>query len=919
MERKGFTLVELIVVIVIIGVLAVILIPTITSSSKNSKEKILATKVETTNQALVLWAQNNRKCFFSDATSYGDECLIGLNKGCGKKLDNPNVLQCEVSYGTLAEFGIIKYDDENNNVVINPTNNNSMNSEKVTLEYNLNTKNFCNGVGCTKDVTTTKKVLEVPELIVNPESDEEWSESKIINVTVSGGTSGLSQGGTIEYGFSESQTKEPEYTNYPLVYADGDNNTTFNVVGSNLTGKYYLWLKPNITSKNGIRLQNKVTGPYYFDNPNLTVNLLATKNGLNTKVESNVWSDTGLNYKLSLEEDNSNYTIYYCKDTENTCNPNTSVANNAQITDYNGVTGEYYIRYKVVTKVGNSSEISSYHAKVDTAKPTVKVTGYKYNASGTNKVGDKVVNQITYTGDATFKISDNWVNYGATFEFVSTSTSGIKSIVWKWNSEGSSTDTGNTYPSANASNQISPFTTKYATLTGAGFRKGQWVVTSNAGKTTTITVVVKIDTCSSDTTTSYSEWSWGACSKTCGTGTQTGTRTKTIKSKFGEFTCSTTTETESQNCNTQACPIYLLNKIKPSTCNKNPKTKPGEQAPSTNEGIFCAADDYGDSYYYRGAVNNNYVVFNNMCWRIVRITGNDSIKLVLYNYSSSNCNQTGDTLAFAYKSSYYCSQGASPYNNYPKSAKDYISYMTGTNNCGNNCKYADLFANTANSELKNYLDGWYYDNLRKQTDKIADVIWCNDRSLKPSGPDLSVSIRDSYSYRAAWLLSKQDSPTLVCPNYNIYDPYNSKKKVYFGNVNRFTVSDTTYGNGKLTYPIGILTVDEMLFAGSLFRDVTYYTSGNPSYSCNSNVSKNYLYANAKAQYWTPTPIRTYYSSYGWSNEVQHIIMGKEGCLLEWDDNMGACNYVRPAIALKSNVEITSNSQTGTASNPYVIK
>ncbi len=150
MERKGFTLVELIAVIVIIGVLAVILIPTITSSSKSSKEKLLATKVETTNQALVLWAQNNQKCFFSDTISYGDECLIGLNKGCNKKIDNQNIIQCEVSYGSLADFGIIKYDDENNNVVINPTNNNSMNSEKVTLEYNLNTKTFCNGIGCSK-------------------------------------------------------------------------------------------------------------------------------------------------------------------------------------------------------------------------------------------------------------------------------------------------------------------------------------------------------------------------------------------------------------------------------------------------------------------------------------------------------------------------------------------------------------------------------------------------------------------------------------------------------------------------------------------------------------------------------------------------------------------------------------------------
>ena len=39
-------------------------------------------------------------------------------------------------------------------------------------------------------------------------------------------------------------------------------------------------------------------------------------------------------------------------------------------------------------------------------------------------------------------------------------------------------------------------------------------------------------------------------------------------------------------------------------------------------------DEEGTSYYYRGTVNNNYVNFANMCWRIVRVTGNGSVKLI---------------------------------------------------------------------------------------------------------------------------------------------------------------------------------------------------------------------------------------------------------------------------------------------------
>ena len=58
---------------------------------------------------------------------------------------------------------------------------------------------------------------------------------------------------------------------------------------------------------------------------------------------------------------------------------------------------------------------------------------------------------------------------------------------------------------------------------------------------------------------------------------------------------------------------------------------------NTTEAILASAeDDYGTSYYFRGAINNNYVQFANKCWRIVRITGDGSIKLVLHNDNISN-------------------------------------------------------------------------------------------------------------------------------------------------------------------------------------------------------------------------------------------------------------------------------------------
>lgn len=78
----------------------------------------------------------------------------------------------------------------------------------------------------------------------------------------------------------------------------------------------------------------------------------------------------------------------------------------------------------------------------------------------------------------------------------------------------------------------------------------------------------------------------------------------------------------------------------------SPTTSIGTAA-TTNEGLIKTTDDYGTAYYYRGAVENNYVRFAGMCWRIVRTTGNNDVKLVLYNNDSSDCTLTGEGLAYA--------------------------------------------------------------------------------------------------------------------------------------------------------------------------------------------------------------------------------------------------------------------------------
>ncbi len=67
-------------------------------------------------------------------------------------------------------------------------------------------------------------------------------------------------------------------------------------------------------------------------------------------------------------------------------------------------------------------------------------------------------------------------------------------------------------------------------------------------------------------------------------------------------------------------------------------TKIGEEISSTYEGLIEANDDTGAYYYFRGKVENNYVSFANLLWRIVKINSDGSIKLVLNDYTETTAN-----------------------------------------------------------------------------------------------------------------------------------------------------------------------------------------------------------------------------------------------------------------------------------------
>ena len=341
-----------------------------------------------------------------------------------------------------------------------------------------------------------------------------------------------------------------------------------------------------------------------------------------------------------------------------------------------------------------------------------------------------------------------------------------------------------------------------------------------------------------------------------------------------------------------------------------PSTTPGSEISSDTEAVLASTeDDYGTSYYFRGAVENNYVEYANMCWRIVRVTGDGSIKLVLYNYngltstnntpsSSTPCNVTGNTYAYArYEGDTYTSAFNSSYTD-----NAYVGLMYGTAGASS---YAAAHANTNPSTILTNLNKWYTNVLSKQANfsesQLADTIWCNDKSVVTDtafNPD-SWTLGTNYGYAkninyysAAKRLVQASSwsaggtgPSLICSNDNDG-----------GKLSKFTVSETTYGNGALSSyaKVGLLTADEIAFAGGILKgnNETYYIKGNTNLGW----------------WWTLSPM--YYRSFG-------LVWGVKGNDSNFDGNVIINDHcVRPSISLISTTKISSG--TGTATDPYKV-
>ena len=289
---------------------------------------------------------------------------------------------------------------------------------------------------------------------------------------------------------------------------------------------------------------------------------------------------------------------------------------------------------------------------------------------------------------------------------------------------------------------------------------------------------------------------------------------------------------------------------------------------ATNGYLCKAKDAYGDSYYYRGNVTNNYVKFADKYWRIVRINGDGTVR-VIYDGTSAHAN--GEASADR-------QIGTSAFNSsYNDNA--YVGYMYGKTGAST---YADAHANTNNSTIKTYIDDWYKTNIVGTTNEqyLADNIFCNDRSMagNNSGTGAGTSVTYYRWYNGPWESEN-------------YSKYNKKMMLTCSQKNdAFTVSDTTNGNGALTYPVGLLSTDEIALAGG-------WNAANSGY---------YLYSGQV--WWASSPVYfngsfalvRFVDSNGSANDSNYV---------------GDVGGVRPVFNLKAEVLLQGS---GTAEDPYRI-
>ena len=284
----------------------------------------------------------------------------------------------------------------------------------------------------------------------------------------------------------------------------------------------------------------------------------------------------------------------------------------------------------------------------------------------------------------------------------------------------------------------------------------------------------------------------------------------------------------------------------------------------SDKGLYQGTDDYGTTYYYRGNVKNNIVSFAGFYWQIVRINGDGTIRL-LYNGTEKNASgvkQSINNKTYQFNGKY----------NDPA----YVGYMYGN---PDGTTFDEVHTNTTSSTIKTNIENWYKTNIvdKGYSGYVSNAVgFCGDRTIYSGGDGVQT---DKTTYFGAYGRYAKNTAQFTCPN--------KERDLY-------TTTDSSIGNKALTYPVGLITYDELVFAGMDNRHINKLS-----------------WAYSTQHYWTMSP-SAFHATDGYAYEWG---LRSAGYLSSWwgvNNGIGA----RPVINLKSDTLITGG--IGTSSDPFVV-
>ena len=329
--------------------------------------------------------------------------------------------------------------------------------------------------------------------------------------------------------------------------------------------------------------------------------------------------------------------------------------------------------------------------------------------------------------------------------------------------------------------------------------------------------------------------------------------------------------TSNSTCNINVSYMKLYDKLL-----SDKSTRPGARTDFskvlTNDNtntLYTSTENRTTVYYFAGNATDNWVKFGknasnqDLYWRIIRTNSDGGVRLLYHG--------TSTTVTDAYI-------GTSAFN----STRDnpmYVGYMYGTSGSLVNNR-----TNANNSTIKTTIDNWYKDNLNTNYGKYISTtaVYCNDRSVTNG----TYSTSSSFDYAAYTRLGSNKTPSYDCSVTE----------------DKFTV-DTSTGNGKLTYPIALMTADEVSFAGGLY--------GN-------NAQTWYYYNSAKGSstgstwWWLLSPL-----FWDGGNAGVFFVYGSSNPGFLNSYRVSSTGGVRPVLSLKADVLYKSGD--GSAESPYEIQ